>query len=121
MSFYYPYARCVAVVEGPAADIEVDLGFGIQKKERVKFCGIQAKELLGPRPLEKHLSGLILGRDVALRTYKSKTDGGYSAVIFTRHGGVWFNVNESAESSGYADVGEGWEKVKSSVTPQVSQ
>lgn len=40
-------ARCVGIVDGDTLDLEVDLGFNIKKKIRVRLVGIDTHEIYG--------------------------------------------------------------------------
>ena len=42
--FHYK-ARVVKIVDGDTIDVDIDLGFGITKRERVRVFGIDAPEL----------------------------------------------------------------------------
>jgi len=83
----YVYKALVTdVYDGDTVTLSIDLGLGIWKhKVKVRLAGIDAPEIRGEeRPFglesEHYLSGMILGKEVVVQTFKDKT-GKYGRLI----------------------------------------
>ena len=55
--YEYAVKNVVKVVDGDTVDIEIDLGFSLTKKERVRLAGIDAPETR-TKDLEEKASGI---------------------------------------------------------------
>jgi len=74
----YEYkAKITNVVDGDTYDFEIDLGFGIIYKNRLRLYGVNTPEKRGPEKFEgiavtEQVKKLIEGKDVTLHTRKFK-------------------------------------------------
>ena len=72
----YEYkAKITNVVDGDTFDFEIDLGFGISYKNRLRLYGVDTPEVRGEERIEglrvkDHLIKLIEGKDVILKSKK---------------------------------------------------
>lgn len=107
MSHDYSYrARCVKVVDGDTVDCDVDLGFHITTRVRVRLAGINAPELNSPNAehrtlaneAKNHLIDSILNKDILLETSKTEKYGRYLGSITC--GGI--NINSEMILMGLA-------------------
>lgn len=91
----YEYiGKVVNVVDGDTIDIEIDLGFNIQCKTRIRLLGIDTPEIYGVlKQSEEYKRGLkskffveskILNQKVLIKTKKDKTGkyGRYLASVY---------------------------------------
>lgn len=110
--FMFEYnCKIVDVYDGDSVTTDIDLGFGLWRRGvKLRLYGIDAPELRGEtllkgRASRDYLRGLILGKQVHLKTHKDKTGkyGRYLAVICLPDG---TNVNEALVSSGHAQERE---------------
>lgn len=79
----YEYTgRVIKVVDGDTIDIDVDLGFGIRSKRRIRFLGIDTPEIWrAETPMEKErgkeardfVKERLLGKIVTFMSHKDKT------------------------------------------------
>ena len=56
--YEYAVKKIVKIVDGDTIDIEIDLGFSLTKKERVRLAGIDTPESR-TRDLEEKAEGLL--------------------------------------------------------------
>lgn len=84
-------ARVLDVYDGDTCTVLVDLGFRCSVEVKVRLLGINAPELRGDTKdagvaARDYLAGLILGRDVFLKTEKDKQEkyGRWLGVIYLR-------------------------------------
>lgn len=111
------YARIVEVVDGDTVDAEIDLGFSICHKLRIRLNGINTPETRTKNKEEKvkglaakaRLKELIEGKIVLVKTDKSETEkyGRYLGVLFLE--GV--NVNQQLIQEGHAVQYDGGKRV----------
>lgn len=106
----YEYrAICDRVVDGDTADFTVDLGFGIKKKDRFRFAGINTPELRGEEreaglKAAEYVSERILGKSVIIRTNKD-SQGKYGRYIATiLYGDGLTDLNQELVRVGMAKV-----------------
>lgn len=91
---YEYYAKVLKVIDGDTIDVEINLGFSIIRKERVRIANIdayetslrggttQAQKQIGLKG-KKFLNDLILNKKVILRTQKeSGKYGRYIAFVY---------------------------------------
>ena len=115
--YEYAVKKIVYVVDGDTVDIEIDLGFNLTKKERVRLAGIDTPESRTRDLAEKEL-GLRakdflkkqLKNSQMLRVKTSK-DGKYGRML------GWFwdkekNINCTMVEKGHAWAYDGGTKVK---------
>ena len=115
--YEYAVKKIVYVVDGDTVDIEIDLGFNLTKKERVRLAGIDTPESRTRDLAEKEL-GLrakdylkqMLKDSKNLRVQTSK-DGKYGRML------GWFfedelNINLDMVQNGHAWAYDGGTKVK---------
>ena len=90
---YRYYGKVVKVIDGDTLDVNVDLGFDIFYKIRVRLKDIDTPEVYHPHDDEELKSGRdakqfvidsILGKDVIIKTFKDKKGkyGRYIANIY---------------------------------------
>jgi len=105
----YQYkARIVNIVDGDTVDAEVDLGFRLTAKLRLRLLGINAPEMRSKdearclKALEARstLSALILEATVVIETQKPDAFGRYLANIWLRD----ININEEMIRLGMAEA-----------------
>lgn len=102
---YYYKAKIVDVYDGDTVTAEIDLGFNVKFKEKLRLFGINAPELRGEER-EKglvsrdYLRGLILDKTVTIKTIKDKKGkyGRYLATIIVDG----LNINSEMVFEGYA-------------------
>jgi len=115
--YEYAVKKVVYVVDGDTVDIEIDLGFSLTKKERVRLAGIDTPESR-TRNLEEKELGLrakdylkqMLKDSKNLKVQTSK-DGKYGRML------GWFfendlNINLDMVENGHAWAYDGGTKIK---------
>jgi|TARA_R110002012_G_scaffold138355_1_gene293558 micrococcal nuclease len=116
--YEYAVKKIVKIVDGDTIDIEIDLGFSLTKKERVRLAGIDTPESR-TRDLEEKAEGLLaksflekqLDEAVDLRV-KTEKDGKYGRMLGWLHDGDK-NINKYMVIKGYAWEYDGGKKDKS--------
>jgi len=116
--YEYAVKKIVKIVDGDTIDIEIDLGFSLTKKERVRLAGIDTPESR-TRDLEEKAEGLLaksflekqLDKAVDLRV-KTEKDGKYGRMLGWLHDGDK-NINKYMVIKGYAWEYDGGKKDKS--------
>ena len=105
-------AKLIKVVDGDTLDAEIDLGFNVFIKERVRLYGIDTWESR-TRDLEEKKKGLaakarlkelVSSKKFIIRTHK-KQKGKYGRIlgeIFTEIDGMDVNVNDLLFEEGHA-------------------
>ncbi len=86
----YTYKATIPrVVDGDTVEANVDLGFGITVKQRLRLLGVNTPEIVGEyrdKGLEakEWLATVVEGQEVVVQTVKDKKDkyGRYLAVIW---------------------------------------
>jgi len=124
MPYRYEHVKCTQVIDATTIEVSIDCGFGIQKNARIGLYGIVSSS---PKRTEygftntpdtKFTAGLLLGRDILLRTYKELREKGgeycteYSGVVFVHRAGEWVNANATITLAGHADTSAGWGDVR---------
>lgn len=110
---FNPYiyeAKIIDVYDGDTVTAEIDLGFHVKIKEKLRLSEINAPEIRGEEREEGKkskisLSELILGREVVIYTERDKKGkyGRYLAEIFVKtENGSWIDVNKTLVEQGYA-------------------
>lgn len=104
----YEYKALVTrVVDGDTIDAEIDLGFGMYSRQRLRLYGINTPETR-TRDLEEKEAGLeakkvvtdtILGKRVTIRTEKAGKFGRYLVEVILENG---TNLNNYLVENGYA-------------------
>ena len=116
--YEYAVKKIVKIVDGDTIDIEIDLGFSLTKKERVRLAGIDTPESR-TRDLEEKAEGLLaksflekqLDEAVDLRV-KTEKDCKYGRMLGWLHDGDK-NINKYMVIKGYAWEYDGGKKDKS--------
>lgn len=111
------YARVSEVIDGDTVDVEVDLGFSIVHKIRIRLNGINTPETRTRNKEEKarglaaknRLKELVEGKIVLIKTEKAELEkyGRYLGVLFVE--GV--NVNQQLITEGHAVSYDGGKRV----------
>lgn len=83
-------ATCTNVVDGDTIDCDIDVGFGMRTRQRLRLHGVNTPELRSSDP-DKRLAAIeakrfterfALGCDLYIQTYKSDVFGRYLAKIY---------------------------------------
>lgn len=113
----YEYkARVVRVVDGDTIDVDIDHGFGIISRKRLRLFGVDAPEMWGVKKESEEytkgldakvwLEGMIGGKRVIIQTHKDRTGkfGRYLAKVFLPSNGSDIGEDVVAEmvSAGHA-------------------
>lgn len=109
----YTYkARLLRVVDGDTVDAEIDLGFGVFMKQRIRLYGIDTPESR-TRDLEEKERGLaakarlteLLGKEFVVETILNKR-GKFGRILGTLHvaqeDGTSININDQLVNEGHA-------------------
>lgn len=103
----YKYKAYVeSIYDGDTITCEVDLGFKITVKKKIRLYGINTPEVRGEektmgKKVRDYLRSLILHKEIILETVKDKT-GKYGRYLATVHyNGM--NVNNHLLELGYAE------------------
>lgn len=104
-------ATCTNVVDGDTADFVIDVGFKLTTEQRVRFLYVNTPEKRTKDPLEKEaalkaqefVEGMILNKDVFIRTYESDAFGRYLGEIFVESEDGSVSVNQLLLLHGYAE------------------
>jgi len=115
--YEYAVKKIIKIVDGDTIDIEIDLGFSLTKKERVRLAGIDTPESR-TRDLDEKAEGLLaksflekqLDEAVDLRV-KTEKDGKYGRMLGWLHDGNK-NINKYMVIKGYAWDYDGGKKEK---------
>ena len=93
-------ARCIRVVDGDTLDLEIDLGFSVFVRERIRLLGIDTPEVYGvKKESEEYQAGklasnrvteLIMGKDLIIETSKDAKGkyGRYLALVYIDDGTI---------------------------------
>lgn len=112
--FYVYRAVPVRVVDGDTVDLDVDLGFQVYRRERIRLAGIDAPEMRGPeRPRGVEAREALIGmmwdgmkpRNVTLWTMRDRRGkfGRYIGVLFVTVNGESIDLNKWMVEKGYAE------------------
>lgn len=87
---WYYKAKVLDVYDADTITVEIDLGFGIKRTDKIRLYGINAPELRGaerPEGIRSRnvLREWVLGKSIILETIKDKS-GKYGRIL----GKVWF-------------------------------
>lgn len=109
----YTYkAKLMRVVDGDTVDAEIDLGFGVFMKQRIRLYGIDTPESR-TRDLEEKERGLaakarlseLLGKEFIVETILNKR-GKFGRILGTLHvtqeDGTKMNINQQLVNEGHA-------------------
>lgn len=107
MDYWYK-GKVMDVHDGDTCTVLMDLGLRVNMEVKIRLYGINAPELIGEShdagiASRDYLSGLILGRDVYIRTEKDKKEkyGRWLGKIYLRDGDNE-SVNEKMVREKYA-------------------
>lgn len=111
------YARIVEVIDGDTVDAEIDLGFSIVHKIRIRLNGINTPETRTKNKEEKarglaakaRLKDLVEGKIVLVKTEKSDVEkyGRYLGVLFIESA----NINQQLIQEGHAVAYDGGKRI----------
>jgi micrococcal nuclease len=103
-------ALVTRVVDGDTVDVEIDLGFGVVKKERLRLWGINTPEVRGEEREAGLVSDLEVRKKIAQRWIVIDTTEGYGkfgrclAVIYVEQkNGDMLNLNQWLVDEGFAE------------------
>ena len=83
----YEYkAKIIDVYDGDTFTFEVDLGFSITVKEKIRLAGINTPEVRGSSKIEgikvrDYVRSIILGKEVMIQVFKKGKFGRYIAYV----------------------------------------
>jgi micrococcal nuclease len=112
-TLYNYRASVVGVYDGDSVTLDIDLGLGIWSKgQKCRLLGIDTPEIRGEERIEglkskQRLCELILGKQVAVETYRDRTGkyGRWLVTIWDLDDELgWVNINELLLSEGYAKI-----------------
>ena len=107
----YAYkAECVGVYDGDTITVQIDCGFSITFKQKIRLYGIDTPELRGKErttglEVRDWVRHLLLHKPIWLLTYKDRTGkyGRYLAQVFyQKNTGEWKNLNRELIEGGMA-------------------
>ena len=107
----YTYKAIVAnVVDGDTIDVNVDLGFKVYTKQRIRLSGLDTPERGQPgyHEAKDRVTQLVLGREVLLTTYKISKFGYYLGLVVLQDTGE--SVNTILIQENLAKVYDGGKK-----------
>ena len=105
-------ATITNIVDGDTADADIDVGFHIKMKQRLRFNRINTSEMHSSIAAERELavaakqfsSDAILNKAVIITTSKSDAFGRYLAEIYYDKGGIQVNLNDELLENGLAKI-----------------
>jgi micrococcal nuclease len=109
----YLYKALVTnIVDGDTVDAEVDVGFRVKMKLRLRLSRINTYELTASDPKVRELAlkgreytyGAINNKEVVLQTYKADAFGRYLAEVFYEKDGVNHCLNDELLNNGLAKL-----------------
>jgi endonuclease YncB( thermonuclease family) len=102
----YTYAaKVIAVHDGDTFTADVDLGFQVHVQTAIRLLGCNAIELADPggKEARDHLTTLLIGQQVYLRTVKPDKFGGrYDAQVTVTIAGVGLDLVTTLIAQGWA-------------------
>jgi len=109
-SNYIYNAKITKIVDGDTVDAEIDVGFSLKIKHRLRLLRVNTAETNSKDAEEKKLalaakdytSSKILGKEVIVVTYKSDAFGRYLADVFYVDDGEQICLNDELLESGLA-------------------
>jgi micrococcal nuclease len=107
---YVYRAHVIKVYDGDTITVNIDLGFNISIKEKLRLYGINTPEVRGDEREQGLISrdwlrDLILDKDIIIKTKKDKKGkyGRYLATIFIDIDGEEKNINDWLVTEGLAE------------------
>ncbi|NOZ03215.1 MAG: nuclease [FCB group bacterium] len=109
---YHYRAVVVSVYDGDTCRVDLDLGFGIWKKnEKIRLARINAPEIRGgdrERGLaaRDYLRSLVLDKEIILETIKDRKGkyGRYLGELWMKEADTLVNVNDALVKAGLAET-----------------
>ncbi len=104
---YYYRINVFRVIDGDTIEADIDLGFGVWIRDRLRLAGIDTPEMNGPEKelgivCKRYLTALLGEQEaVYARTYKDKR-GKYGRMLATLFGPDDVNLNDLLVTRGYA-------------------
>jgi micrococcal nuclease len=103
---YYYKGQVLKVVDGDTVDVDIDLGFDVHFKTRLRLYGVNTPELSSKNPDERKkaddaknfLKELIEGKEIEIQSFKQEKYGRYLAKIFINN----VDVNQKLIEEGFA-------------------
>ena len=103
-------ALVVKVYDADTITAVIDLGFSVKIKHTLRLSNIDAPEIRGKEKAEgrisrDYLKGLILGKEILIKTVRDKKGkyGRYLVTIYIEEDGMPVNVNALLVEKGYAE------------------
>ena len=117
--YEYKIKEVVRVVDGDTVDVNIDLGFSLTKKERVRVAGIDTPESRTSNPQEKvlglHAKKVLTNKleEAKVLTIATEKDGKYGRMLGWIHAdGSPVSINQLMIDEGYAWAYDGGKKEK---------
>ena len=107
----YSYKAIVTnVVDGDTVDVNVDLGFKVYSKQRIRLAGIDTPERGQPgyQEAKDRVTELVLNKQVFLTTFKASKFGYYLGIVVPEDTG--FDINTTLLAENLAKVYDGGKK-----------
>jgi micrococcal nuclease len=84
MNFYQYKARCTNVVDGDTLDVEIDVGFHLITRQRLRLVGIDTPERgqEGYYEASEFVAQHVVGKEIGVVTHKTDVFGRYLAEVF---------------------------------------
>ena len=116
--YEYKIKEIIRVVDGDTIDVLIDLGFGLQKKERVRVAGIDTPESrtrdLYEKKLGKEAAAYLKDQLTGKITIKTEKDGKYGRMLgWLYKEGQDISIQEDMINRGYGWAYDGGTKEKS--------
>jgi micrococcal nuclease len=105
MTLYFYKANLIRVVDGDTVILDVDLGFGLWRKNfSYRLLRINAPELRSEGGLQSkdRLIALCDGKQLYVTTVKADSFGRYLVELMYEENGKFYNINDSMVSQGFA-------------------
>jgi micrococcal nuclease len=107
MNFYQYKAICTNVVDGDTINVEIDVGFKITTKQRLRLVGIDTPERgqVGFYEATEFVYQEVDGKDLAIVTHKTDDFGRYLAEVFVTNEytpNLFYSLNDLLLEEGLA-------------------
>lgn len=106
LDLYVFKAYCTYVVDGDTVDLQIDLGFDISIKKRVRLLRIDTPERgkEGFTEAKLFVATWLLNKECFVQTYKNDNFGRYLAEIYLIKDDELINLNDILLDLGYAEL-----------------
>lgn len=108
---YFYYGKVLSVYDGDTITVELNLGFNVKIKEKIRFYGIDCKEIRGSEREEgliakNFVKDKIENKDIMIKTIKDKKGkyGRYLGIIYYKDNEEWIDLNKELVDKKLASV-----------------